>query len=64
MRRETGCILIGYAPREGPEGTGEFATYVDPLPDAPLRAGDAVLLVGTLENTWRFHHWFGAEQAR
>lgn len=61
VRQHTGCILIGYARREV---SGEFTTYVDPPPDAPLRAGDAVLLVGTIENTRRFRHWFGAEQGR
>jgi len=61
VRRSTGCILIGYA-RAG-EG-GAFATYVDPDPSASLRPGDAVLIVGTIENARRFRSWFGVDQGR
>jgi voltage-gated potassium channel len=60
-RRETGCIFIGYARRQA---DGEYATFVDPAGDVIFRAGDAVLLVGTIENVHRFHRWFGVEQGR
>jgi voltage-gated potassium channel len=61
VRRETGCIVVGYARRQA---NGEFQTFVDPPPEATLKAGDAVLLVGTVDNTKRFRHWFGYDQGR
>jgi voltage-gated potassium channel len=61
VRRETGCILVGYA---RPQAGGEYATFVDPPPESSLRPGDAVLLVGTIENTKRFRRWFGRDQGR
>jgi voltage-gated potassium channel len=60
-RHSTGCILIGYA-RRGSDG--EYVTFVDPPGDEVLRAGDAVVLVGTLENVRRFRHWIGIDQGR
>jgi voltage-gated potassium channel len=61
VRRETGCLLIGYA---RPGANGEFVTVVNPAPDVLLQAGDAVILLGTLDNTSRFRRWFGFEQGR
>ncbi len=61
VRRATGCILVGYA--RSVEG-GAYATFVDPPTDAALRPGDAVLLVGTIENVRRFRHWFQVDQGR
>ena len=61
VRQATGCIVIGYA-RRGKDG--EYATYVDPPADVVLQAGDAIVLVGTLENARRFRHWIGVEQGR
>jgi voltage-gated potassium channel len=61
VRQKTGCILIGYA---RPSASGEFQTQLDPPADATFRPGDAVILVGTIENTKRFRHWFGTEQGR
>lgn len=61
VRRETGCLLIGYARR----GTnGEFVSSINPAAEVVLRAGDAAILLGTLENTKRFRHWFGVDQGR
>ncbi len=61
IRRETGCLLVGYARRQP---NGEFRTFLDPPPDVPLAAGDAVLLLGLVENTHRFRRWFGEDQGR
>jgi voltage-gated potassium channel len=59
-RTKTGCIVIGYA-----RGNGEaFDTFVAPPPETPLRPGDAILIVGTIENTHRFQEWFGEDQGR
>lgn len=61
VRRATGCLLVGYA-RPGPDG--KYRTYVDPPADVVLRSGDAVVLLGTLDNTRKFRHWFGVDQGR
>lgn len=61
VRRETGCIAVGYGRRGA---GGEYETHVDPPSDVRLGAGDAIVLVGTLENTARFRRWFGTEQGR
>ncbi len=61
VRRETGCLLVGYA-RPGP--TRDFRLALDPPPDVVLSRGDAIVILGTLENAKRFRRWFGAEQGR
>lgn len=61
VRRETGCLVVGYA-RRGTDG--EWRTALDPPGNAEFVSGDAVVLLGTLENTKRFRHWFGHEQGR
>jgi voltage-gated potassium channel len=61
VRAETGCLLVGYA---RPRPDGEFDTVVDPPSEAQLAAGDAVLILGTLENAKRFRRWFGRDQGR
>ncbi len=61
VRQRTGCLLIGYA---RPGKNGEFETSINPPADIALRAGDAVILLGTVANTARFRRWFGADQGR
>ncbi len=61
VRRSTGCILIGYA---HPRGDGEFDTFVGPSATARLAPGDAILVVGSLENSRAFRTWFGEAQGR
>ncbi len=61
VRGSTGCILIGYA---RPRADGEFDTFVGPPPAQRLAPGDAILVVGSLENARRFRSWFGEEQGR
>ncbi|HTT34667.1 MAG TPA: potassium channel protein [Thermoplasmata archaeon] len=61
VRAETGCLLIGYARADA---HGEFRPYLTPPPETRLAAGDAILILGAVENTRRFRRWFGAEQGR
>jgi voltage-gated potassium channel len=61
VRGETGCIPIGYA---RPTAGGEFENHLDPPVGDILRAGDALLLIGTIENTRRFRSWIGVDQGR
>ncbi len=61
VRRETGCIVVGYAHRR-PDG--DYETRIDPPPDDRLAAGDAVVLLGTIANVERCRRWFGVEQGR
>ena len=61
VRAETGCIPIGYARAIG---GGEFANHIGPPPGDVLRAGDALMLIGTVENTRRFRAWIGVDQGR
>lgn len=61
VRRQTDCLVIGYA-RPGPDG--EFQTTLNPPATFRFRPGDALLLIGSLENLRRFHKWFGTHQGR
>lgn len=61
VRSATGCLLVGYA-RRGPGG--EFDPTVNPLPSVRLQPGDAILVLGQVENTARFRRWFGVDQGR
>ncbi|MCI4369444.1 MAG: potassium channel protein, partial [Thermoplasmata archaeon] len=61
VRHHTGCILIGCAHKGA---NGEFVALVAPPPDRPLAPGDAIIIVGSIENSRRFHTWFGVEQGR
>jgi voltage-gated potassium channel len=61
VRSSTGCLLVGYA-RPGPNG--EYSTTVNPPADQRLSPGDAILVLGSIENTKRFRHWFGVDQGR
>ncbi len=61
VRRSTGCLLVGLAHR-GP--SGEYETTVNPPVDYRLQPGDAILVLGTIENTKRFRNWFGVDQGR
>lgn len=61
IRDGTGCLLVGIA---HPDTTGEFVTRINPPFDARLSAGDAVLLLATIENAHRCDGWFGLTQGR
>ncbi|MCI4373141.1 MAG: NAD-binding protein [Thermoplasmata archaeon] len=61
VRRQTDCLVIGYA---RPDGEGEFKTVLNPPSTFRFQPGDAILLIGSLENLRRFHRWFGTHQGR
>ena len=61
VRDASGCILIGYA---HPNGEGAFLARVNPEASARLAPGDALILIGTVENTKRFRRWYGIDQGR
>jgi Trk K+ transport system NAD-binding subunit len=61
IRKHTGCLLIGYA---RPGANGEFENFVNPPTNVPLQPGDALLVIGSLENVKRFRHWYGIDQGR
>lgn len=61
VRTHTGCLLVGYARRDA---SGEYRTLVNPPPTDRLAPGDALVILGTIENARRFRRWFGVEQGR
>lgn len=61
VRKGTGALLVGYG---RPDAAGEFRTLLNPPFGTRLQAGDAVILICTLENARRSEGWFGVEQGR
>lgn len=61
VRKETGCILVGYA---RPRTEGEYDTFIGPPDDITLGVNDAILVVGSIQNSRRFRAWFGEDQGR
>lgn len=61
VRRETDCLLVGYA-RAGPNG--EYRTVLNPPASFRFAPGDAVLVLGSIENLRRMHRWIGVPQGR
>jgi voltage-gated potassium channel len=61
IREATEALLIGYARAD----TGDnYVPRVNPPRTDRLRPGDALLLIGTLENLRRFRRWWGHPQGR
>lgn len=61
VREASGCLLVGYARADG---SGRFAVRMNPPPGDPLQAGDAIVILGTVENAARIRRWLGVEQGR
>lgn len=61
VRDASDCLVIGYA-RADPGGN--FAPRLNPPRSDRLRPGDAVLLIGTLDNLRKFRTWWGRGQGR
>ncbi|MCI4330614.1 MAG: potassium channel protein [Thermoplasmata archaeon] len=61
IRQGTGCLLVGYA---HPDTSGEYATRINPPFTTKISAGDAVILLATVENAKRCDAWFGLSQGR
>ena len=60
LRGATGCIAIGFARSE----KGEYQTTLNPPESARLRPGDALLVLGSLENLRCCPKYFGVESGR
>lgn len=61
VRVASGCIVIGYA---RPRGPGEYVTALNPPPSFRFQPGDALLVMGTLENLKKLELWLGVPQGR
>jgi K+/H+ antiporter YhaU regulatory subunit KhtT len=53
--------VIGYA---RPRGPGEYLTALNPPPTFRFQPGDALLVMGTLENLKKLEAWLGVPQGR
>lgn len=61
VRERTGALLVGFG-RAG--SSAQWETTLNPKPSEVLRAGDALLVLGSDENIGRFRRWFGVDQGR
>jgi voltage-gated potassium channel len=61
VRKATDCLVVGYARREP---GGEFRTVLNPPSSFRFQPGDAILILGSLENLHRLHRWMGGTQGR
>ncbi len=61
VRVASGCIVIGYA---RPRGPGEYLTALNPPPTFRFQPGDALLVIGTLENLKKLESWLGVPPGR
>lgn len=61
VRANSGCIVIGYA---RPRAPGEYVTALNPPPTFQFQPGDALLVVGSLENLKKLGSWLGVLQGR
>jgi len=61
VRQASDCIVIGYG---RPAANGEFTTVINPPSSFRFQPGDAVIVLGTLDNLHRLHRWLGVPQGR
>ena len=61
VRTASDCLVVGYA---RPDGKGEYRTVLNPPSTFRFAPGDAILVIGTLENLRRLHRWLGVDQGR
>ena len=61
VRAASDCLVVGYA---RPDGKGEYRTVLNPPVTFQFRPGDAILVIGTLENLHKLHRWLGVNQGR
>ncbi len=61
VRAQTNCIVLGYA---RPRAAEDFVTVLNPPLTDRLAVGDALIVMGSLENLKKFHRWFGTHQGR
>jgi voltage-gated potassium channel len=61
VRQASDCLVVGYA---RPNGKGEYKTVLNPPSTFRFAPGDALLVLGSLENLRRLHRWLGVDQGR
>jgi len=61
VRSASDCLVIGYA---RPDAKGEYRTVLNPPSSFQFEPGDAILVIGTLANLKKLHHWLGVDQGR
>jgi len=61
VRSASDCLVVGYA---RPDAKGEFRTVLNPPATFQFQPGDALLVIGTLENLRKLHRWLGVDQGR
>ncbi|MGA8604298.1 MAG: NAD-binding protein [Thermoplasmata archaeon] len=61
VRSASDCLVVGYA---RPDAKGEYRTVLNPPASFKFQPGDALLVIGTLENLQRLHRWLGVDQGR
>jgi voltage-gated potassium channel len=61
VRAASDCLVVGYA---RPNGKGEYQTVLNPPSTFRFQPGDAILVIGTLDNLHKLHRWLGVDQGR
>jgi len=61
VRAASDCLVVGYA---RPDARGEFKTVLNPPSTFHFAPGDALLVIGTLDNLHKLHRWLGVDQGR
>jgi voltage-gated potassium channel len=61
VRKETDCLVVGYSRADE---KGEFRTVLNPPTSFRFQPGDAVLVIGSLENLHKLRRWMGIHQGR
>jgi voltage-gated potassium channel len=61
VRQQTDCLVVGFARSDT---AGEYLTVLNPPSSFRFRPGDAIMVIGSLENLRRLHKWFGTHQGR
>ena len=61
VRSASDCLVVGYA---RPDERGEYRTVLNPPSTFRFQPGDALLVIGTLENLAKLHRWLGVDQGR
>ena len=61
VRTSSDCLVVGYA---RPNAKGEYSTVLNPPSTFRFAPGDAILVIGTIENLKKLRRWLGVDQGR
>jgi len=61
VRAASDCLVVGYARADA---SGEYRTVLNPPSSFRFQPGDALLVLGTLDNLHQLHRWLGVDQGR